>query len=464
MVVKRFYNDKLAQASYLVGCNATGEAVVIDPNRDIDQYIAAAQAEGLRVTAVTETHIHADYLSGSRELAKKTGATLYLSDEGGVDWKYAFGTEATLIKDGSHIQIGNVRLDVVHTPGHTPEHISFLLTDEPASPRPMGAFTGDFVFVGDVGRPDLLERAANIKGTMEVGGRQLFASLQKFATNQDGLLIWPGHGAGSACGKSLGGVPVTSLGYEKVSNWAFQAKSEESFVREVLAGQPEPPPYFAMMKKLNKEGPAIHGAFVVPARIDFEKLSRLIDEGAQVIDIRSHKETKAGFLPGALLIPGDKSFVKWAGWLVAYDSPIYIIANDEQQALAAVKDLAMIGLDDVQGWIPADELQNTVSIKTIRGRDLADWRGSVLDVRWADEYAEGHVSGAVSAPLGYLRNGVKEAAFPDELALYCGTGNRSQIALGVLARQGFTNLCNVEGGYDEYIGMGGSVEACSAPG
>jgi len=238
MIIRNFFEPKLAQASYLVGCAKTGEAIVIDPLRDIAQYLEMAAAEGLRITHITETHIHADYLSGTRELAAATGAKVYLSDEGGSDWTYEFSSDpnVSLMKDGFVIRVGNLSLKAVHTPGHTPEHMSFLLTDHPASEEPHSFFTGDFIFAGDVGRPDLLERAASFQGTMEKGARVLFQSIQATAALPDSLLIWPAHGAGSACGKSLGGSPVTSLGYERKANWAFQIKSEEAFVEAVLAG------------------------------------------------------------------------------------------------------------------------------------------------------------------------------------------------------------------------------------
>ena len=207
MLLKRFYDNGLAQASYLIGCSATGEAIVVDANRDVEQYVRAASDEGLRVTHVTETHIHADFVSGSRELAARTGAKLLLSDEGGPEWRYAFAAaaDATLLRDGDSFMVGNIRFDVLHTPGHTPEHLSFLVTDTPATDRPMGAITGDFIFVGDVGRPDLLERAANVAGTMRASAQALFRSIQRFKQLPDSLQIWPGHGAGSACGSGSTG-------------------------------------------------------------------------------------------------------------------------------------------------------------------------------------------------------------------------------------------------------------------
>src|SRR5687767_13003478 len=196
MIIKRFFEPQIAQNSYLIGCAACGEAIVIDPHRDANVYINAAAADDLKITHVTETHIHADFLSGSRELAQRTHATLLLSDEGDVDWKYRFASEGRLIRGGDRISIGNVTLDVIHTPGHTPEHLAFLITDGAVANAPIAAATGDFIFVGDVGRPDLLERAAKITGTMEQGARTLYRSLQAFNHYEDWLQIWPGHGAG----------------------------------------------------------------------------------------------------------------------------------------------------------------------------------------------------------------------------------------------------------------------------
>ena len=247
MILKHFYEEKLAQASYLIGCVSTGEALVGDPNRDVEQYIKAAETEGLRITHVTETHIHADFVSGSRELAARTGATLYLSDEGDENWKYAFAEEAgaVLLRDGDTLMVGNIRIEVLHTPGHTPEHLIFLVTDTAEADKPMGAITGDFVFVGDVGRPDLLEKAAGVEGSTDAAARTLFRSLEKFKEQPDYLQVWPGHGAGSACGKRLSSVPQSTVGYERMFNWAFSIEDEDEFVRTVLAEQPEPPKYFA---------------------------------------------------------------------------------------------------------------------------------------------------------------------------------------------------------------------------
>lgn len=252
MFFRSYFDEKLAQYSYMVACQKTGEAIVIDPARDITPYIETAQKEGFRLTAATETHIHADFVSGARQLAHDYGVTLYLSDEGDENWKYQYldNLSAQLVKDGDVFMVGNVEFKVMHTPGHTPESISFVLTDRGGgSTEPMGIFTGDFVFVGDVGRPDLLEKAAGVKGTAASGAAQMYESLQKFRQLPDYLVVWPGHGAGSACGKSLGAVPLSTVGYEKANNWALQEMDKEQFEKELLKDQPEPPKYFAVMKK-----------------------------------------------------------------------------------------------------------------------------------------------------------------------------------------------------------------------
>mgnify|MGYP003572008448 FL=1 len=199
MLLKYFYDDKIAHASYMVGCQATGEALVIDPGRDLTPYLDVAQEQEMKIIATTETHIHADFVSGSRELAEQVGAKLYLSDEGDKDWKYQYleGYNYELVKDGSTFMIGNIKVEVMHTPGHTPEHISFIIPDTAGADKPIGIFTGDFVFVGDIGRPDLLEEAAGIKGTSEPGARQMFKSLRRFKQLPDYLQVWPAHGAGS---------------------------------------------------------------------------------------------------------------------------------------------------------------------------------------------------------------------------------------------------------------------------
>ena len=262
MLLKYFYDQTLAHASYLVGCQKSGTAMVVDPGRDVEPYLQVAAENGMKITGVAETHIHADYVSGAHELAARIGAKLYVSDEGPAEWKYQYATryDHQLLKDGDEFKVGNIKFTVVHTPGHTPESISFLLTDQGGgATEPMGIFTGDFVFVGSIGRPDLLEEAAGIFGSAKVGAHDLFASVQKFRALPDYLQIWPAHGAGSACGKGLGAIPSSTVGYEKRFNPALQFTDEGEFVDYILADQPEAPKYFAVMKRVNKVGPELLG-------------------------------------------------------------------------------------------------------------------------------------------------------------------------------------------------------------
>ncbi|RMG23466.1 MAG: MBL fold metallo-hydrolase [Armatimonadetes bacterium] len=472
MILKRFYNDKLAQASYLVGCPASGEAIVIDPNRHIDQYIEAAEDEGLNLVGVTETHIHADFLSGARELAKATGATLYLSDEGDENWKYAYADEPNvrLIRHGDTIQAGAARLDVLHTPGHTPEHVSFLLTDEAASPEPLGLFSGDFVFVGDVGRPDLLEKAAGVTGTMEAGAKQLYESLRILDSLPDSLLIFPGHGAGSACGKGLGGVPVSSLGYERRAGWAFRIQDPNEFVRSVLEGQPDPPKYFKEMKRMNKMGPAILGGIRLPERWSAERLFEAMGKGGvTVLDVRERAKFAEGHVRGSLNIPEGRSFVNWAGWLVSYEQPIVLIGENEAQVLEAVGDLALIGLDEVIGWSGGEVLADAESagrLETVEWADAAsaklacDNAEVILDVRTPLEYEAGHLPGAVNIPLGRLPDRIGELDPSKRTLVYCQSGGRSAIATSLLLQHGFRSVINLDGGYGGCV-VAGQVAAAA---
>ena len=467
MYFQRFYDTPLAQASYLIGCQRTGEAVVVDPNRDIGQYLAAAEEQDLRITHVSETHIHADFVSGARELARHTGAQLLLSDEGGADWKYAYAAEdgARLLKDGDHFMVGNIRLDVLHTAGHTPEHISFLVTDTTAGAGPWGILTGDFVFVGDVGRPDLLERAAGIKGTMEAGAHALFRSLEKFRALPDHLQVWPGHGAGSACGKALGAVPSTTVGYEKIANWAVATANEGEFVRMLLEGQPEPPRYFAEMKRINRTGPRILAGLPRPSRLPAAALDGLMQRGEIVVDTRPAASFAAGHVPGTLSIPLNGSFTTWAGWLLPFDRDVYLIADDARAAGEAVRDLAMIGLDRVAGLLGTDALDAWTALghtletvtqisPTEAAAQLERGDIDVIDVRGRSEWEAGHLPGVPNIPLGYLADRLAELPSDRMVVLQCQGGGRSSIAAALLQSRGVKNVANLAGGYRAWEGSG----------
>lgn len=478
MFVKRLYDEKLAQASYLIGCQVTDQAVVVDPNRDVDAYIEGAAAEGLEITHIAETHIHADFVSGARELAERTGAKLYLSDEGGADWTYDFAADhgAVLLKHGDSFRVGTVLLEAVHTPGHTPEHLSFLVTDTTTADEPMGILTGDFVFVSDVGRPDLLEKAAGIGGTMEAGARTLFHSLQRFKEYPDHLQIWPGHGAGSACGKGLGSVPQSTVGYERRFNWAFSIEDEDEFVRAVLSGQPEPPKYFAEMKRINKEGPRLLRGMHRPQRLSRTELPALLEAGALVVDTRHSAEYAQGHIPGTINIPLNRSFTTWAGWLIPYDQDFYLLVDDRCSHCLeeAVKDLAMIGLDSIGGYFGVEvleawkarqgELQVIPQYTTSElALALEAEEVEVLDVRGAPEWEAGHIPGVKHIPVGYLPDRMDEVPRDRPLVVHCQGGGRSAIASSLLKAHGFDNVINLPGGFAEWQNADRPTERVADP-
>jgi hydroxyacylglutathione hydrolase len=464
MIFKRFYDPKLAQASYLIGCPASREALVVDPKRELDGYFRAADEEGLRITHVTETHIHADFVSGARELAHRAGARLYLSDAGGADWKYQYAADskATPLQDGSQFRVGAVEVRTIHVPGHTPEHLAFLVTDTVRASEPMGALTGDFLFVGDVGRPDLLDRSLLARGTMEQGARQLFRSLQRFRSFSDHLQIWPGHAAGSACGKSLSAVPQSTLGYEKRFNWAFQVADEDSFVREVLAGQPDPPRYFAEMKRINRSGPRLLGGINRPARLPVGSLKEVLAEGGVVVDTRDAAEFARGAVPGTINVPATRTFTTWAGSLLPYDRPFYLIVDDDRVD-ELIRDLAGIGLDRVMGYF-GSEIVDTwrgsngrLQTIPILGLESTERQGSstvVLDVRGEGEWNAGHLPGSLNIPLAELDQRLDEIPRNGPLVVHCQTGGRAAIAASLLRARGFDDVRLFPGGFAEWRAAG----------
>lgn len=472
MFIKRFFEPKLAQTSYVIGCPGAKAAIVIDPNRDIEQYIRAAESEGTKVTHVTETHIHADYVSGSRELAERTGARLLLSDEGDASWKYTFARDAgaTLIKDGDSVLVGSVKVDVVHTPGHTPEHVAFLITDTAAASDPIAVVSGDFIFVGDVGRPDLLEKAANIQGTMEVGAKALYASIRKTDAWPDWLQVWPGHGAGSSCGKGISAIPHSTLGYERRFNWAFQAKTEGEFVESVLAGQPEPPKYFAEMKRVNKEGPRLLHGFKRPDLLQVNGLEQALRDRALVIDTRTAAAYANGHVPGTINIPLNASFTTWAGWLIPYSSDFYVIVDDANgtQIDTAVRDLAMIGLDRIAGYFDAEVVdawpegeRPLGTIPQITANDLkaslSHGAVTLVDVRNDTEWAAGHIPTATHISLGTIGDRINDIPTGKPIVVQCAAGARSSIAASILKARGIENVVNLIGGMGEWRKSHGEV-------
>ncbi len=453
MFFKHIYDETLAQGSYIIACQATGEAMVIDAKRDIDTYLEIAKQKNLTIKYIAETHIHADYLTGSRELAAVTGAAMYLSEEGGADWLYEFAHEP--LRDGDVIRVGNLKLEVMHTPGHTPESISFLLTDTPASDKPVMVFTGDFVFVGDVGRPDLLEEAAGIEGTSHAGAQQMWNSLKRFKELPDYVQVWPAHGAGSACGKALGAVPSSTVGYEKLQNWAFQYEDEEEFTELLLEGQPEPPKYFAKMKQYNKSERRL-----LPQVPQYPKLSKdqflsAYKKGMTLIDAREKEDFAEGFLPQSINIVGNKSFSTWAGWVLDYDEQFILVADDNQMEDLTRK-LMRVGLDNVYGYYTAIEnlgipleTAEIVDYQTVKEAvDQDDVQ--ILDVRGKAEYKLNHIPGADHVFVGTLQDHLDSVSPDKRIILHCQSGVRATVAYSILRKNGFDKVQNYSAGMADW--------------
>jgi len=473
MVFERVYNAQLSQASYLIACDHAKVAVVVDPNRDADRYIQAAASHGVRITHVVETHIHADFVSGARELAHRTGARLYLSDAGGPEWTYDYAqsAHAELLGGGSTFEVGDVRVEAVHTPGHTPEHLTLMVTDAAAGRAVVGALTGDFIFVGEVGRPDLLERAAGVAGTMESAARALFRALGEFKRFPDYVQIWPGHGAGSACGKSLGAMPQSTLGYEKLVNWAFLELDEDRFVERVLAGQPEPPAYFTTMKRINRQGPAILSGGGAPRPLDPRELAAALEAGHPVVDTRGASSFAEGHANGSISIPRNKSFLTWAGSLLPYDRELFLIAQGGRAAHTDLsKELSLIGLERIAGVFPASSLneltENGINIRATPQLTVAELATRldtpvILDVRGKDEWNSGHIPGAINIPLGALQSCIADIP-QGSVAVHCQGGGRSAIAASILQKHGRSDVANLTGGYAEWSRTGHPVERPAA--
>jgi hydroxyacylglutathione hydrolase len=476
MLFRQYFDPKLAQYAYLVGCQTSGEALIIDPERDIDRYVEAAEAEGLRIVAVAETHIHADFLSGAREFAERFGTKVYLSDEGGEDWASDWARDgrydATFLRHGDTFMMGGIEVRAIHTPGHTPEHLSYVLVDRGGgASTPIGIATGDFVFVGDLGRPDLLEQAAGMHGVQEPSARQLFASLPRFNELPDYAQVWPAHGAGSTCGKALGAVPQTTVGYEKLYNASLSVADlgEDAFVDAILAGQPEPQTYFARMKRDNNRGVPLLGDLPRPRKLTVTELGQTVAQGETlVLDTRIDRSGfMAKHLPGALHAPLNKSFNTAVGSLVEDETRPLVLVVEEGGVEEAVRDLVRIGYDNVVGFVTPETLTRYFdrggSWSTIEEIDFAELARRkddpdtvVLDVRFAAEHASAHIPGSRNASYTRLPSFVADPERVPrgrKLLVHCVSGGRSAAAAAFLAREGF-DVAYVNGNFESYHEVG----------
>ena len=459
MYFKQFYLGCLAHASYLVG--ARGEAAVVDPQRDVDQYIEEATAQGLKIRYVIETHLHADFVSGHRELAARTGATIVFGHRAGATFPH------TAVHDGDEIQVGPVTLRIMETPGHTPESISIVVTDTENPLEPQKVLTGDTLFIGDVGRPDLV----GAKGftAQEMAG-MLYDSLhEKLLPLGDQVEVYPAHGAGSMCGRNISRETSSTIGEQRRFNYALKPMPKEEFVSLMTSDLPEAPAYFPRDAEINRTGASALVDLPKPRALTPPEVRSLSEAGHLVLDVRAAADFGAGHVPGALNIGLGGQFASWAGTLIPMNTPLIIVAGSESEAEEAVVRLARVGLESVKGFldggvyawnaagfdvarteqIPVDELKSRLQEQ----REL-----QVVDVRRPPEYESGHVPGAASVPLSHLEQHVSDFDTARPVAVICASGYRSSAAASLLARKGFDKLYNVVGGTQGWIKAGFPVE------
>jgi hydroxyacylglutathione hydrolase len=457
VIIERFYTPGLAQIAYGVADSVTKSAAIIDPRRDIDDYVSWAEDHDFQLVAGVETHVHADFVSGARELAEATGATMFAGRLGDT----AFPHQP--LDDGDVVSVGSLRLQAFWTPGHTPEHLSYLLFDPAQGKDPVAIFTGDALFAGEVGRPDLLGN----ERTSELIDQLYWTVSERLASLPDALTVYPGHGAGSPCGRKIGDAAQTTIGREKQINYAFQARSKEEFARAIMEGMPRPPAYYPTMKRVNKAGPALLRELPEGERLSADEIASWQQRGALIIDARPTGEFAAGHIPGSVSVGLGESFAIWSGWLTPYDREVVLLLPHDADFVAARTELRRIGIDTIAGYLGGGfaawrasggevaTLQE-MSVAELRERlDLAGNGFHVLDVRDATEWASGHIPGAMHAPAGELAQGEgAPIAGTSPVAVVCGSGFRAAVAASMLQRHGLRNVSTVTGGMEAWTNAG----------
>lgn len=455
MYFKQFYLGCLAHASYLIGAN--GEAAVVDPQRDVEQYITEANANGLKIKYVIETHLHADFVSGHQELARRTGAEIVFGAKAGVTFAHR------AVRQGDEISLGEVLLRILETPGHTPESISILVIDTAVSDQPQKVLTGDTLFIGDVGRPDLVGSQGY---TPEQMAEMLYDSLhEKLLTLDDRVEVYPAHGAGSLCGRNLASETSSTMGEQKRFNYALKPMPKEQFVEMMTTDLPEAPAYFTRDSEINRQGAPALEAIAQPAELPPTEVNQLAQKGYLILDVRTAAAFGNGHIPGALQIGLGGQFAPWTGTLISMGTPIILVADEIAQVDEAVMRLARVGIESVKGYLsggmygwdkaglatariaqmPVDELNSRMA-------EQADLQ--LIDVRRPAEYRRGHVPAASNAQLAELETHLAQFNPQRATAVICRSGYRSSIASSLLERHGFQNLFNIVGGTSAWENAG----------
>jgi hydroxyacylglutathione hydrolase len=451
VITDRIFTPGLAQVAYLIADEEAGEVAIIDPRRDVDVYVNWAEERGLRYVAILETHVHADFVSGGPELARVTGAPVYASRRGDVEYDHI------PIDDGDVIRVGSARLKAVWTPGHTPEHVAFLLLPNPDNDTPVSLYSGDVLFVGDVGRPDLLGQDA----TQELG-KQLYTTVtERLKPLPNDVVVYPGHTAGSSCGKKIGDAPSTTIGAEKLGNYAFQPDERDEFVEQVLKDMPAPPAYYPVLKKINKTGAPMISSLPEPEAMSASDVRTAISDGVLVVDTRSSGAYGEGHIPGAVFAGYGANFHAWMGWLAPYDRDLVIVGGGEGTVAEIVTALRQIGIDRVTGYLEGGMDAWDGEVSTLPQMDVESLSRNldnydVLDARNPDEWKDGHIEGADHLPAYEIIGGEmpSDEGRTKPLAVICGSGYRSSVASSVLMARGLKDVVNIDGGMSAWNDAG----------
>ena len=452
MFFEQFYLTCLAHASYMIG--SRGEAAVVDPQRDVDLYLKVAAEQNLTIRHIFETHLHADFVSGHKELAAQTGAQIYIGAGAGAAFAHM------PLTDGLEVKVGSIRVRALETPGHTPESVCFVVIDEEKSLQPWAVLTGDTLFIGDVGRPDL----SRTHTPQQLAGLLYDSLHQKLLSLPDATLVYPAHGAGSLCGRSMRAERSSTIGTERLTNYALQIGSREEFVRQVTANLPARPDYFLEDAEMNRSGAAALSELSPLAPLTPEQLKALLDEGANVLDVRSGEQFAAAHVPGSISIALSGQFASWAGGILGIHSKPILVAETDAQVDEARMRMARVGIEEVGGFlaggfaawqraglpvlatpqISPSELENRLQKGAVR----------VLDVRREAEWQAGHIAQADWRALDTFPQGMPPLAGNRSIAVHCKSGYRSMIACSLLERAGYRNVINVAGGFDAWQAVG----------
>ena len=452
MYFEQFYLGCLAHASYLLG--SEGKGIVVDPQRDVEIYLETAQKNGLKISYIFETHLHADFVSGHRELSARTGAEIYLSLHAGATFPHVD------VDDGYTLGVGTLKIEVLATPGHTPESISLLVTDEEKGDQPWAVLTGDTLFIGDVGRPDL----SSTHTPVQLAGMLHDSLHQKLMTLPESVLVYPAHGAGSLCGRNMRAERFSTIGTERLTNYALQIRDRDEFVRQMTSNLPARPDYFLEDAAINRAGASALSDLPALKSITAQELNAILEKGAIALDVRPGAEFVAGHVPGSVSIPLSGQFASWAGAVLGLSSRPVLIAENADQIKQARMRLARIGIEDVTGYVeggtegwrkaalPVEQVYQITPQEL--ARQLSQGGIGVLDVRREGEFQAGHIEGADWHPLDRFKAALPEISKNSPVAVHCKSGYRSLIAVSLLQRAGYHNVVDVAGGFDAWVGAG----------